>query len=381
MAWGFFFTAFAIAASGPGAIAAVALVAPIAMPLGRRSGVPDFLCALMVANGANAGNLSAFSAVGIVANSKMAVAGLGGHESAVFVANFGSHLLVSAVAFVALGGLRLSARTAAVDAGTDRLAPLTVAQWCAVGVIAAWIAGVTLLRLPLGLSAFAAATLLILSRAVVETVAVTRMPWGIILMVCGVSTLIALVEKTGGMTLFTTLLSTLATPSTVYGVMAFVTGVISTYSSTSGVVLPTFLPTVPGLVAQVGGGDPLALALSINVGVVARGRVAALDPGCAVRRRRGRPRRRPRPLSPVAHLGPVDDRRRRPALSDLRDPVRRVSGWGQVSGRRSGEMGSGRVCSFGVPEQQLQTLPDPISGLVTEVIQFVPGGRAATGVA
>ncbi|HEX6975385.1 MAG TPA: hypothetical protein VF147_13365, partial [Vicinamibacterales bacterium] len=27
-----------------------------------------------------------------------------------------------------------------------------------------------------------------------------------------------------------------------------------------------FLPTVPGLVQQVGGGDPLAVALSINVG-------------------------------------------------------------------------------------------------------------------
>ena len=35
---------------------------------------------------------------------------------------------------------------------------------------------------------------------------------------------------------------------------------------TSGVVLPTFLPTAPGLVQQVGGGDPLAVALSINVG-------------------------------------------------------------------------------------------------------------------
>jgi hypothetical protein len=45
-----------------------------------------------------------------------------------------------------------------------------------------------------------------------------------------------------------------------------VTGIISMYSSTSGVVLPAFLPTVPGLVEQVGGGDPLAVALSINVG-------------------------------------------------------------------------------------------------------------------
>jgi hypothetical protein len=49
-------------------------------------------------------------------------------------------------------------------------------------------------------------------------------------------------------------------------VIAFVTGSISTYSSTSGVVLPAFLPMVPGLVREVGGGDPLAVALSINVG-------------------------------------------------------------------------------------------------------------------
>ena len=48
--------------------------------------------------------------------------------------------------------------------------------------------------------------------------------------------------------------------------LAFVTGAISTYSSTSGVVLPAFLPTVSGLVTRVGGGDPLAVALSINIG-------------------------------------------------------------------------------------------------------------------
>jgi len=45
-----------------------------------------------------------------------------------------------------------------------------------------------------------------------------------------------------------------------------VTGAISTYSSTSGVVLPAFLPTVSELVAKVGGGNPLAVALSINIG-------------------------------------------------------------------------------------------------------------------
>jgi hypothetical protein len=78
--------------------------------------------------------------------------------------------------------------------------------------------------------------------------------------------LIAVLEKSGGMDLFTALLATLASPASVNGAIAFVTGAISTYSSTSGVVLPAFLATVPKLVASIGGGDPLAIALSINVG-------------------------------------------------------------------------------------------------------------------
>jgi hypothetical protein len=85
-------------------------------------------------------------------------------------------------------------------------------------------------------------------------------------MVCGVSVLVNVLEKTGGMALFTGLLASLATPSTVDGAIAFVTGAISSWSSTSGVVLPAFLPTVTALAQQVGGGDPLAIALSINVG-------------------------------------------------------------------------------------------------------------------
>jgi di/tricarboxylate transporter len=117
-----------------------------------------------------------------------------------------------------------------------------------------------------GLSAFAAALILIVVRAGEEIAAIKKMPWGIILMVTGVALLISILEESGGMDLFTKLLATVATPGTVNGVIAFVTGAISTYSSTSGVVLPAFLPTVPGLVRELGGGDPLAIALSINVG-------------------------------------------------------------------------------------------------------------------
>jgi hypothetical protein len=68
------------------------------------------------------------------------------------------------------------------------------------------------------------------------------------------------------MDLFTGILTRFSTPDTITGVIAFVTGVISVYSSSSGVVLPAFLPTIPGIIQNLGGGDPMAIAASINVG-------------------------------------------------------------------------------------------------------------------
>ena len=120
--------------------------------------------------------------------------------------------------------------------------------------------------------------------------------------------------------------------------IAFVTGAISTYSSTSGVVLPAFLPTAPALVAKVGGGDPLAVALSINVGaslvdvsplstIGALCVAAVADPVVARKL-----------FQAMLDLGPLDDPCRRRVLTGLRaDP--RAARLGLARGtchRRSG---------------------------------------------
>jgi Na+/H+ antiporter NhaD/arsenite permease-like protein len=266
----FFALGLALSSAGPGGISAVALLAPLAMPIGATAGVSPLLMALMVALGANAGNLSPVSAVGVIANTKMAEAGIGGHEMKVWVTNLVAHTIVGAVAYVvlsrklAVGGLQ----PAAEEAGASRAstAPLTQRQRVTVAVIGAWIVAVVVLKVNVGLAAFAAASLLAIARAGDEAAAVKRMPWGVIVMVSGITVLIGVLEKSGGMDLFAALLAKLATPGSINGSIAFITGLISTWSSTSGVVLPAFLPTVPALVAKVGGGDPLAVALSINVG-------------------------------------------------------------------------------------------------------------------
>jgi di/tricarboxylate transporter len=261
----FFLIAGVVASIGPGSVSTVALMAPLATAMGAQAGTPPFLTALMLANGANAGNLSPLSAVGIIANDRMGLAGVGGHEAKVWFANFAAHSIVSLAVWLWFARRR-SGPAAAAPAIVPAEPALTPTQWLTLAVLAGWIVGVIGLQLHVGLSAFGAAVLLVLLRAVDERKALTLVPWPILMMVSGVSVLIGLLEATGGMDLFTSLLARLASPDTVNGVIAFVTGTISIWSSTSGVVLPAFLPTVTDLVSKVGGGDPLAVALSINVG-------------------------------------------------------------------------------------------------------------------
>jgi di/tricarboxylate transporter len=262
----FFFIACFLSSVGPGAISSVALVIPLAMAIGKGAGVPPLLTALMVANGANAGNLSPISALGVIANTKMAEGGLVGHEGKVWFTNFIAHALVAIAAYLLFGGRKNAKPELTAIVEVESQGALTRQQIFTIAIIAVWVIGVLFIKLNVGLSAFAAATLIILLKATDEASAFKKIPWGVIIMVCGVSLLIALLEKTGGMEHFTALLGRVASPASINGVIAFITGTISTYSSTSGVVLPAFLPTATKLAEQIGGGDPLAIALSINVG-------------------------------------------------------------------------------------------------------------------
>jgi di/tricarboxylate transporter len=122
------------------------------------------------------------------------------------------------------------------------------------------ILGVLFLKVDVGMGALVVAGVLTLTRLADEQEAVRKMPWGVILMVCGVTVLTALLGRTGGTALFAGLVRKVSTPQTVTGVIAFFAAFVSVYASTAGVVLPAFLPIAPDV-----GGDPLAVASSIIV--------------------------------------------------------------------------------------------------------------------
>ncbi|MDQ6700147.1 MAG: SLC13 family permease [Acidobacteriota bacterium] len=262
----FFGVAAALATVGPGNIATAALLAPVAMAVAVRSGIPAFLMAIMVGNGANAGALSPLAPTGIIAANLMAHIGLGGVEWRTYANNLLAHTVVAFGGYFLLGGWKLFRRsTPLADPETDCPA-FETRHWITVGIICLLVAGVILFEVNVGMAAFAGAATLFALGAADHKQALHRMPWGVIVLVCGFTVLIAVLEKTSGMKLFTDVLAQFSTPRTVTAVVAFVAGLVSVYASTSGVILPTFLPTVPGLVQHLPGANAMAIASSINVG-------------------------------------------------------------------------------------------------------------------
>jgi Na+/H+ antiporter NhaD/arsenite permease-like protein len=258
----------ALSSIGPGNIATAALLAPLAMATAGRTGIPLFLMAIMVGNGANSGALSPFAPTGIIVNGLMARNGMPGLEWQTYVYNFLAHATVAFSGYLLFGGLRLFAsgrapETDLDDRSSDRL---DRRHWITIAVIVALIFSVIVAKVNVGLGAFLGAVILVLSRSADDGEAFKRMPWRVIVMVCGVTVLISLVERTQGIDLLVSLVARIATAGTITGIMAFLTAVVSVYSSTSGVVLPAFLPMVPGLATQLPGASAIGIATSMNVG-------------------------------------------------------------------------------------------------------------------
>jgi di/tricarboxylate transporter len=203
--------------------------------------------------------------------------GLSGHEWHIYAYNALANAAFGFAGYLLLGGWRLfrkadsppcdqSAGAAnGVHSGSKR-PRLTTRHWITLAVIAARVLSVVAGKVHVGLGAFAGAAVLSLLRLADERETFLKIPWSVIVMICGVSVLTSLLGNTGGTRRFAELIDTISTPRTVTGVLAFVTGIISIYSSTTGVVLPAFLPMVKDLAASQPGTSTLSLALAVLIG-------------------------------------------------------------------------------------------------------------------
>jgi Na+/H+ antiporter NhaD/arsenite permease-like protein len=267
--WLFFILAAILSTIGAGNIGAVALLAPVAMTIAWETGVGAFLMTIALICGANAGTFSPFALTGLIANGLIAKQGLTMNPwSQVYLPNLVAQTFLALLCY-ALFFVRIkhSRRHAPLEIKTPPLnVALTFHQQLTLGAILLLIVCTVFLKTDIGFLSILLACGLALIHVRDGHEAIKHIPWDIILMVCGVNMLIGILEMLGGLGLFTDLIAKVSTPYTVTAVIAFITGIISAFSSSSGVVLPTFIPLVPELIEKIGGGNAVAIISSINVG-------------------------------------------------------------------------------------------------------------------
>ncbi len=276
----FFLFALTLGSAGPGNIAAAGLLAPVALATARSTGIRPFLMALMVGHGAIASSVSPFTASGVVASQKLADIGLTNVGWQIFSWNVAANALAALGGYLLLGGMRLwwppidsepsspgnVDPTPAASTDHDHDASFTRKHTITLAVIGLMMVAVVGGWAHVGMASFAAAALLAILGLADERETFQKIPWGVLVMVAGVSVLTSLLDKTGGTQRFAGLIGAIATPDTITPVVAFVTGIVSIYSSTTGVVLPAFLPMVKDIAAAEPGASPLSLALAVLVG-------------------------------------------------------------------------------------------------------------------
>lgn len=252
-----FFLAFLISSIGPGQISTSALISAPVMVLAAEVGIPPLLMALVVGNGAQAGAMSPLSPNGIVGNSVLAKMGITNMAMTMWINMLLAHIVVGAIAYVLFGGLKLwkvkdTGNNAAKVLAEMKVEPFNYQQIITMIAIAILIVAVVLFKLDIGFISFLLGSILILLKAADERAAFKAMPWGAIMLVTGVSVMVELMKNIGGMTLFAQIMSNFSTPFTVTLVVGFFSGIVSAYASTSGVIMPAFLPMAPILLQKIG---------------------------------------------------------------------------------------------------------------------------------
>ena len=278
-----FFLVTFITTIGPGNIATCALMAPMCMAIAGRIGLSPFCMTLLVVGAANGAAFSPFAPTGIISNGiiaqwapqvgipQEALSGIAwkihwNSEIVQGIVNFGGFFLTGGIAWMAKakGGANFD-----IDTIAPKPEPFDWKQKYTLFTMLVLVCGVIFFKLDVGMMAFVIGTTYILFNIADDGEAVKAMPWGVIVMVCGMSVLINVMDKAGGLNAMIDMIAVISNGTTINGVVGFIAGLISAYSSSSGVVMPMFLNMVPGLLQAVGTFDAdhaVRLASSINIG-------------------------------------------------------------------------------------------------------------------
>ena len=245
----FLMTTF-LAAIGPGTIPVMALTMPISMALAAETGITPLLLAPITVLGSAAGGISPIAPTGIIGITLASAQGIKGIDMPYFYNSLMAETIWAFILYLALGGHKI--KTEKVLKQSDLPAFNKDQLITMIGVIT-MVMIVLITKANVGLVSFLLGVALLLLKVADEKKSVNCIPWGTLILVCGVGVLMNLAIKLKGIELLAKFLATLMTESTASLIIGLTAGIMSWFSSTSGVVMPTLIPTVTSLQTAVGG--------------------------------------------------------------------------------------------------------------------------------
>ena len=279
--------------SAIGALFAVAIVAPLAMPFARRYGVDLLLMGMMVVHGSLAGAFSPISVYGVFVAGVVEPTGLPFSALVLFLAPLVINVVIAAVLVVVLGGRRLTGVRVAhavpagatgeadtdTDTGTDADietedgieddTPPRVGREQVLTLIgiAALAVGTVAFGLVVGVLSLGIAVLLGILCPAGHREAAAGIAWSTILLVCGVITYVAVLQEAGTVDWVGAGIVALGVPLLAALLLCYLGGVLSAFASSAGILgvaIPLALPFLQtGAVGAIGMVAALAVASTV----------------------------------------------------------------------------------------------------------------------
>ncbi|MGO1827833.1 SLC13 family permease [Corynebacterium variabile] len=275
-----------------GAIFAIGVISPLAVPFARRYRINQLMMGMMVVHGGMAGLLSPLSVYGIYVNDFLKNNDLGSHTWTLFLMALVFNVLMGAIVFVFLGGRRLigaqaraemaeiraemedtaDAETTETGSGSTTVATATTRavtpyQWATIVGLAALVIGAGIFALDIGVVSLTIGGVLAIMKPVESRKALDNVSWATIVLVGGMVTYIEVLQAAGTVDWISDKMSSMGAPMIGLLLLCYLSGVVSALASsiaTIGIAITMAAPfLVNGDLPVAGAAAAIAVAATV----------------------------------------------------------------------------------------------------------------------
>ena len=263
---------YILSEAGPGAISVQSVMIIFAVSLSVQMHASPILMGSMAILGAVGGTASPIALSGIIVTDLTEEMGMSGVAFPVFLGVSVANLMCAVILYIVFKGYKMKSEDTITK---EDLPKFNRSQIICIIALLVMVVAVVVFRYDVGLVSFALAFVLLFFGVVNEKAALKLIPWSVLLLITGVSILMAVTKELGGITLLSDLLASMMNRITAGPIIALTSGLMSWFSSANGVVLPTLIPTVQDIVANVGGN---VTAVELIMAIVGGATVAGISP-------------------------------------------------------------------------------------------------------